>query len=340
MDTKILIETISRLMLSPKGILAIDESIPTCNKRFLKLGIDPSEEKRREYRELLITAPDIENYISGYILFDETIYQKTVNGKNFTSVLQEKGIDIGIKVDKGTKDFPPHSGDKITEGLDGLVERLKKYKEMGATFAKWRAIYNIGIETPSEECMQENASIFAEYAYVCQGVGIVPIVEPEILIDGDHSINKCFEITSRNLDIIFKTLKEKNIFIPGMILKTSMVISGKDSAVQSLSKDVADMTIICLKEHVPKEIGGIVFLSGGQDDEQASLNLNAMYKYSPLPWSLTFSYGRAIQNKALMSWAKNPHDITTAQELLLSAAKSNSLARTGKYQTTNQIDLL
>ncbi len=331
MDTKNLTETISRLMLSPKGILAIDESIPTCNKRFLKLGIIPSEENRRKYRELLVTAPDIENYISGYIFFDETIRQKTIDGKNFTSVLQEKGIDIGIKVDMGTKDFPPHDGDKITEGLIGLPDRLDEYKKMGATFAKWRAIYNISTETPSEECMQENARIFAEYAHFCQSVGIVPIVEPEILMDGDHTINKCLEVTARNLDIIFKTLKEKNIFIPGMILKTSMVISGKDSTVQSLAQDVAGMTIKCLIEHVPKEIGGIVFLSGGQDDEQASLNLNAMYKYAPLPWPLTFSYGRAIQNKALMSWAKNSSDITTAQELLLSAAKSNSLARIGKY---------
>lgn len=333
MDTKILTETIARLMLSPKGILAIDESTTTCNKRFEKLGIPTTEEKRREYRELLVTAPDIEKYISGYILFDETIREITKDGKSFITVLQEKGIDVGIKVDMGTKDFPPFLGDKVTEGLAGLPERLKEYKEMGATFAKWRAIYNISKETPSDACMQANADIFAQYALACQSVGIVPIVEPEILIDGDHTIEDCFMVTAKNLDIVFKTLKEKNVFIPGMILKTSMVISGKDAAVKFESRDIADMTIQCLDEHVPKEIGGIVFLSGGQADEEATANLNAMNALTPLPWPLTFSYGRAIQNKALESWAKNPADIKTSQMLLLDAAKVNSLARTGEYNT-------
>ncbi|MFH1454878.1 MAG: class I fructose-bisphosphate aldolase [bacterium] len=331
MDTKILIETVSRLMTSPKGILAIDESIPTCNKRFEKLGIVPSEENRRVYRELLVTAPNIEQYISGYILFDETIRQKTTSGKSFVSVLREKGIDIGIKVDMGTKDLLPYFGDKVTEGLVGLVERLQEYKKMDATFAKWRAIYTIDKETPSEACMQENADIFAEYAHICQSAGIVPIVEPEILIDGNHTIEQCFAITARNLDIIFKTLTRKNIFIPGIILKTSMIISGKEAVTQSGADNIAEMTIQCLKEHVPKEIGGIVFLSGGQGDDEATQNLSAMHKYQPLPWSLTFSYGRAIQNKALISWAKNSSDVFTAQELLLAAAKANSLARIGEY---------
>ncbi len=335
MDKKILTETVSRLTASPKGILAIDESIPTCNKRFEKLGIIPSEENRRAYRELLVTAPNIEQYISGYILYDETIRQKTMDGKSFVSVLKEKVIDIGIKVDMGTKDFPPHLGDKVTEGLTGLTERLQEYIEMGATFAKWRAIYNIGKETPSEACMQANADIFAEYAYLCQNAGIVPIVEPEILIDGDHTIEQCFVITAQNFDIIFKTLKEKNIFLPGMILKTSMVISGKESTMQSQSDNIAELTIKCLTEHVPKEIGGIVFLSGGQGDEEATQNLNAMHKHEPLPWPLTFSYGRAIQNKALVSWAKNSSDVSSAQKLLLAAAKANSLARIGKYKTNN-----
>ena len=332
MNKEKLVETVSRLMATPKGILAIDESTSTCNKRFEKLGIIPSEENRRAYRELLVAAPGIEQYISGYILYDETIRQKTIKGKSFISVLQEKGIDIGIKVDMGTKDFPPHLGDKITEGLTGLTERLHEYREMGATFAKWRAIYSISKETPSEACMQANADIFAEYAYLCQSAGIVPIVEPEILIDGDHTIEQCFDVTSRNLDIVFKTLTAKNIFIPGMILKTSMVISGKEAVTQSQANDVAKMTTKCLLEHVPKEVGGIVFLSGGQSDEEATQNLNAMNDYSPLPWPLTFSYGRAIQNKALMSWAKNPSDISTAQKLLLASAKVNSLARMGEYK--------
>ncbi len=332
MDTKKLTETVARLTASPKGILAIDESTTTCNKRFEKLGIPTTEEKRREYRELLVTAPDIEKYISGYILFDETIREITKDGKSFVSVLQEKGIEIGIKVDMGTIDFPPLVGDKVTEGLVGLPERLDEYKEMGATFAKWRAIYNINKDTPSEECMQANADIFAEYALECQSAGIVPIVEPEILMDGDHTIEDCFMVTAKNLDIVFKTLKEKNVFIPGMILKTSMILSGKDAAVKFEARDIADMTIQCLEEHVPKEIGGIVFLSGGQGDEEAAENLNAMSALAPLPWPLTFSYGRAIQNKALISWAKNPADVKTAQELLKEAAKANSLARIGKYK--------
>lgn len=334
MDTKKLAGTVARLTASPKGILAIDESIPTCNKRFEKLGIDLTEENRRTYRELLITTPDIENYISGYILFDETIRQSTTDGKSFTSLLQEKGIDIGIKVDMGTIDFPPLLGDKVTEGLVGLAERLDEYREAGATFAKWRGIFTIGKETPSLDCMQANADIFAEYALECQSAGIVPIVEPEILMDGDHTIEESFAITVKNLDIVFQTLKDKNVYIPGMILKTSMVISGKDSTVQSEAKDVADMTIKCLTEHVPSDIGGIVFLSGGQSDEQAVENLNAMHAYAPLPWLLTFSYGRAIQNKALVSWAKNPADISAAQDLLLEAAKANSMARIGKYNIT------
>lgn len=331
MDTKKLLETVSRLTLTPKGILAIDESTTTCNKRFEKLGVPTTEEKRREYRELLVTTPDIEKYISGYILFDETIRQFTKENKSFTSILKEKGIEIGIKVDQGTKDFPPHSGEKVTDGLKGLSDRLAEYKEMGVTFAKWRAIYNIGENTPSEECMKANAQALAEYASECQRLDIVPIVEPEVLIDGDHSIEKCYEVTAKNLDIVFSALKAKNIFVPGMILKTSMVISGKDSKIQSDSKQVAELTIKCLEEHVPTDIGGIVFLSGGQTDEQAVENLNAMHGHSPFNWPLTFSYGRAIQNNALESWAKNPADVSSAQTLLLEAAKANSLARIGEY---------
>ncbi len=332
MDTKILIKTIDRLTKSPKGILAIDESTKTCNSRFEKLGVPQTEEKRREYRELLVTAPNIEKYISGYIVFDETIRQFTKNGKSFTSILKSKKIDIGIKVDKGTVDFGNIPGDKITEGLEGLSERLDEYKKMGATFAKWRAIYNISENTPSEEDMKANAENFSKYALLCQEHDIVPIVEPEELIDGDHSIEKCYEVTAKNLDMIFSALKSAGIFIPGMILKTSMVIAGKGAQKQSAPEEVAEMTIKCLKENVPAEIGGIVFLSGGQEDEEATLNLNAMKKLGKLPWPLTFSYGRAIQNPALQSWAKNPADFLTAQKLLVEAAKRNNLANKGKYK--------
>jgi fructose-bisphosphate aldolase class I len=332
MNKDILIKTIKRLTASPKGILAIDESINTCNKRFEKLGVPTTEEKRREYRELLVTAPDIEKYISGYICFDETVRQSTKDGKKFTDILKSKGIDVGIKVDQGTKDFGTNEGDKITEGLDKLSLRLDEYKGMGATFAKWRAIYNIGANTPSEECMKANAQSFAEYALLCQQHDIVPIVEPEVLIDGNHSIERCYEITAKNLEIVFSALIIAGVNIPGMILKTSMVIAGKSAQKQSAPEEVAEMTLKCLMEHVPADIGGIVFLSGGQEDRQATLNLNAMHKNMKLPWPLTFSYGRAIQNPALKSWAKNPTDISTAQELLLDAAKRNSLASVGKYK--------
>jgi fructose-bisphosphate aldolase class I len=332
MNKDTLIKTAKRLTASPKGILAIDESTSTCNKRFEKLGVSTTEEKRREYRELLVTAKNIEKYISGYICFDETVRQSTKDGKKFTEILKSKGIDVGIKVDTGTKDFGSVVGDKITEGLDNLSARLDEYKKMGSTFAKWRAIFNITGATPSEACMKANTESFAKYALLCQEYDIVPIVEPEVLIDGDHTIEKCYEVTAKNLDIVFSILKSAGIFIPGIILKTSMVIAGKSSQKQSTPEEVAEMTLKCLKEHVPVDIGGIVFLSGGQEDEQATLNLNAMHKKGKLPWSLTFSYGRAIQNPALKSWAKNPVDVIGAQKLLAEAAKRNSLASVGKYK--------
>ncbi|MFA6076644.1 MAG: class I fructose-bisphosphate aldolase [Candidatus Paceibacterota bacterium] len=332
MNPEILKNTITRLLTPPKGILAIDESLPTCNRRFEKLGVATTEEKRREYRELLINAPEIEKYISGYILFDETIGQKTKNGESFVSVLQSKGIEVGIKVDAGTMDFSEHAGEKITKGLEGLDERLKEYKKLGATFTKWRAVYTIGEHTPSEDCMRENAILFAKYAKLCQENDIVPIVEPEVLIDGNHTIEKCYEVTARNLDVIFLELSRQNIFLPGIILKTSMVLPGIDTEVAVSNTEIAQNTIRCLKEKVPDTIGGIVFLSGGQDDEEATKNLNAMHKLGPLPWQLTFSYGRAIQNPALEAWAKNSNDIEGAQKLLLQAAENNSLASVGKYE--------
>jgi fructose-bisphosphate aldolase, class I len=332
MNKDILIKTIARLMSSPKGILAIDESVNTCNKRFEKLGVPTTEEKRREYRELLITAPEIEKYISGYILSDETIRQSAKNGEKFTSLLQKKGIDVGIKVDEGLIDFPPLPEEKTTKGLWGLSDRLQEYKGMGATFAKWRSVYTIGENTPSNNCVEENGSLFVKYALMCQEQGLVPIVEPEVLMDGDHSIEKCYEVTAKNLNLIFSKLKSLNVFMPGIILKTSMVISGKKAEVRAQPEKVAEMTIKCLKENVPSDIGGIVFLSGGQEDEEAVLNLDAMHKIGPLPWPLTFSYGRAIQNKAMESWAQNPEDIKTAQAFLLTAAKNSSEASIGEYK--------
>lgn len=331
-NQKILMQIATRLVKPPKGILAIDESLPTCNKRFEKLGIPTTEEKRREYRELLVTVPEIEEYISGYILFDETIRQFSRNGKSFASILQSKGIDIGIKVDAGTVDFPWRPGEKITKGMEGLPERLKEYKKLGVTFAKWRAVYMIGENIPSIECMKTSAEIFAKYAKLCQENDLVPIIEPEVLIDGEHGIERCYEVTSRNFKVIFAELKIADIFMPGMILKTSMVIPGKNAREKSSPEKIAEMTVKCLKENVPANIGGIVFLSGGQSDEEAVLNLNAMHKMGPLPWPLTFSYGRAIQNPALLAWAKNLEDVRTAQVLLLGAAKNSSLASVGQYK--------
>ncbi len=325
-----LIDTVTRLVSPPRGILAIDESMPTCNKRFEALGVPTTEEKRREYRELLVTTSDIEKYISGYILFDETIRQSSKDGKAFTSVLEEKGIDVGIKVDEGTVDLEGHEGEKITRGLEGLRERLREYKNLGATFAKWRAVYRIGENIPSLEGMRENAVILAKYASTCQEFDIVPIVEPEVLFDGDHTIERCYEVTAQNLDIVFDELRKADVFIPGIILKTSMVLAGKDSGNKSSHEEIAKMTLKCLMEHVPGHIGGIVFLSGGQDDNDSTNNLSAMHKTEVLPWPLTFSFGRAIQNPALQAWAKNPEDKTTAQNLLLTTAKNNSEASVGK----------
>lgn len=321
-------------MTPPKGILAIDEGTKTCAGRFEKLGVPNTEEKRREYRELLITAPGIEQFISGYILFDETIRQKAKNGVTFTSILQSKGIEIGIKVDAGPLDFTDHPGEKVTSGLEGLSERLKEYKKLGATFAKWRAVYTIGEAVPTAACMKKNAEIFVKYVELCQEEGIVPIVEPEILMDGDHSLEKCYEVTSVNLQVVFDALKAAKVFLPGLILKTNMILPGKDSKVAVFNREIAQSTVRCLKEKVPAEIGGIVFLSGGQKDEDAVINLDLMHQslIGPLPWPLSFSYSRAIQNPVLRTWGQNPGQVTRAQMLLVAAARNCSLASVGKYQ--------
>lgn len=332
MNQEKLIEIAIRLIQPPKGILAIDESIPHCNERFEKLGIPATEEKRREYRELLITAPDIEKYISGYILFDETIRQSTKNGKNFTSILETKGIDVGIKVDEGLEDFLGHTLEKITKGIEELSKKLKEYKNFGATFAKWRAVYSIGENIPSNECLRENSLLLARYALACQKLNMVPIIEPEVLYDGDHTIEQCYKASARNYDVLFSELRKLDVFLPGVILKTSMVLAGKNAKVKSANEEIAKMTLKCLEEHVPAHIGGIAFLSGGQSAEEATINLNVMHQKGSLPWPLTFSYARAIQNGALEAWAKNPDDVAGAQAFLLAAAKNNSEASLGKYK--------
>lgn len=335
MDKEILVSTVKKLMVEPKGILAIDESMGTCKGRFDKLGVPFTEEKRREYRQLLVTAPGAEEYLSGYILVAETAFQKTESGVTFPEILKNKGICVGVTGYTGYSLFNTGKDgvkEEITEGVEDFATRIKDYKKAGAVFSKWREMIRIGGDVPTEEFLSENAKRLVKYAQICQAHDIVPIVEPEVMIDGKHTIEKCYEVTAHNLDRVFPLLQEAGVYMPGVILKTSMVLPGKDAPKQATTEEIADMTLKCLREHVPNDIGGIVFLSGGQKDEEATVRLNAMHQKGELPWRLSFSYGRAIQNPALQAWAKNPADVEGAQKLLLETARHNSLASVGKYK--------
>lgn len=344
MNKDILTKTAKAMVAPGKGILAIDESQGTCKKRFDAYNIECTEEMRRAYREILITAPRIEEFLSGMILFDETLRQKTADGIPFPEVLQKKGMIPGIKVDKGAMDLALHPGEKITEGLDGLRERLTEYKSLGAQFAKWRAVIAIGnadygaTDIPSEACITANAHALARYAALCQEQDIVPMVEPEILIDGAHTIETCYEVTAQTLKALFAELKEQSVAPEGTILKVSMVLSGKNCPKQADVQTVARETIRCLKENAPATLAGIVFLSGGQSDEKATAHLDAMNKLgiqggaNALPWPLSFSYGRAIQNAALQIWARNHADSDRAQKAVADRSRLNSLAAQGKYE--------
>lgn len=332
MNKSILSKTAKSMVAPGKGILAIDESHSTCKKRFDAYKIECNEENRRAYRELLITAPEIEKYISGMILFDETLRQKTADGVPFAEVLKNKGIIPGIKVDAGVKDLSLHAGEKVTEGLDGLRERLAEYKTFGAGFAKWRAVITIGEGIPSLACIKANSHALARYAALCQEQDIVPIVEPEVLMDGSHTIERCYEATAPTLKTLFKELEEQGVIFSGTVLKASMVLSGKDCPKQAGVPQVAEQTIKCLKENVPHNLAGIVFLSGGQTDEKATAHLDAMNRMGKaLPWPLSFSYGRALQAAALKIWA-TAHDIPRAQQALVHRSHMNSLAALGKYE--------
>jgi len=332
MDKKQLQNIANHLLQNGKGILAIDESHATCTKRFEALGVESSEENRRQYRQLLVTAPEIEKYISGMILFDETLRQNTDTGETMAIALEEKGIFPGIKVDTGAKDLANHPNEKITEGLDNLRERLQEYKTLGTKFAKWRAVITIGENIPSYNCITSNTHALARYAALCQEAGIVPIVEPEVLIDGEHTIEKCYEVASKTLNQLFQELKKQNVFLPGLILKASMVLPGKNCQTKASKELIAKKTVDCFLNNVPATVAGIVFLSGGQTNIESSTRLNEMNKTykSTMPWPLSFSYGRAIQNPALETWAKEKN-IELAQEKLLERAKLNSLASKGKY---------
>ena len=328
-----IIDTARMLVAGDKGLLAMDESNPTCNKRFARLGIPQTVEARRAYRELIVTTPGLGDCISGAIHYDETIRQLKKDGTPFLKVLTDVGIIPGIKVDTGAKDMAGHPGEKITEGLDGLRERLAEYSQMGARFAKWRAVIAVGDGIPSQGCIEANAQALARYAALCQEAGLVPIVEPEVLMDGEHTLDRCREVTEEVLRIVFEHLYSQRVLLEGLILKPSMVLPGLTCPVQEAVDEVADVTVKCLLRAVPAAVPGIAFLSGGQSAELASARLNAMnvrFK-SRLPWALAFSFARAIQQPALEIWQGEEAHVLAAQQALYHRASCNQSARRGEY---------
>ena len=330
--TEQMAQTAAAMVAEGKGILAIDESLPTIKKRFDTINVESTEENRRAYRELLITAPGGEDFISGMILFDETLRQKTRDGVPFPQVMIEKGIMPGIKVDKGAKDLAGRPGEKVTEGLDGLRDRLAEYRDLGARFAKWRAVITIGDHIPTNGCIEANAHALARYAALCQEAGIVPMVEPEVLMDADNDIDICYWATEKTLRTVFNALCDQAVALEHTILKTNMVLSGKKCPVQAGVQEAAEKTVRCLLNTVPASLPGIVFLSGGQSATLATAHLNEMNRNNDgLPWPLSFSYGRALQEPSLKTWAGNPGNFGVAQAALLHREKCNSLACLGQY---------
>ena len=333
MNAQELIDTANALVADDKGLLAMDESNPTCNKRFAKLGIPQTEETRRAYRELIVTTPGLEESISGAILYNETIRQQKKDGTLFVKVLTDAGIIPGIKVDTGAKDLAGHPGEKITEGLDGLRDRLAEYSQMGARFAKWRAVIAVGEGIPSRGCIETNAHALARYAALCQEAGMVPVVEPEVLMDGQHTLERCCEVTEEVLKTVFSQLYIQGVTLEGMILKPNMVLPGSTCSKQEAVDEVADATERCLLRSVPAAVPGIAFLSGGQSAELASARLNAMnvrFK-SRMPWALAFSFARAIQQPALEIWRGQEANVSAAQQALNHRARCNRAARRGEY---------
>lgn len=327
------LDTTAREMVAPgKGLLAADESSGTIQKRLESVGVESTEENRRSYRQLLFTRKGIEKFISGVILFDETIRQKADDGTPFPELLAKKGMIPGIKVDKGAKPFPLRPVEKMTEGYDGLRDRLIEYRELGARFAKWRAVIGIeGKRIPSRACLEANAHALAAYAAICQDEGIVPIVEPEVLMDGDNDIGRCEEVTEETLMIVFGRLREYGVRLEGMILKPNMVIAGKKASRQAGVEEVSEATIRCLQRVVPAAVPGIAFLSGGQSAELATEHLNEINRRRPHPWELSFSYGRALQEPSLNAWRGKAENVERAQNLLYHRAECNSEARFGRY---------
>ena len=326
------LESVAQAMVAKgKGILAADESMGTIKRRFDSIKIESNENTRRAYREMLFATNSVEEAISGVILFDETIRTAASDGTPFPQLLAKKGIIPGIKVDKGPVDIPGFPGEVVTEGLDGLRVRLKEYKELGAKFAKWRAVITIGDGIPTYTCLQTNAHALARYAALCQEAEIVPIVEPEVLLDGNHTIERSQEVTEKTLEITFTELFLQRVRLEGMILKPSMVVSGKDNPRQAGVEEVAERTIQCLKRTVPAAVPGIAFLSGGQSAVSATEHLNAMNKLGPHPWQVSFSYARALQDPALKAWKGEAGNVATAQRIFYHRAKMNSAARSGSY---------
>jgi fructose-bisphosphate aldolase class I len=333
MNAQELIDTAKRLVADDKGLLAMDESNPTCNKRFARLGIPLTVEARRTYRELIITTPGLGECISGVILYDETIRQQKKDGTPFIKAITDAGIIPGIKVDSGAKDMAGHPGEKITEGLDGLRDRLAEYSHMGARFAKWRAVIAVGEGIPSRGCIEANAQALARYAAFCQEAGLVPVVEPEVLMDGEHTLERCGEVTEEVLRTVFDHLYTQGVMLEGMLLKPNMVLSGLACPKQATLDEVADATLRCLLRSVPAAVPGVAFLSGGQSAELASARLNAMnarFK-SRLPWALAFSFALAIQQPALEIWQGKEANILAAQQALLHRARCSRSARRGEY---------
>jgi fructose-bisphosphate aldolase, class I len=326
------LEEIARALVAPgKGILAADESSGTIKKRFDSIGVESTEENRRAYRDLLFTTEGAEEFISGVIMFDETIRQSSADGTPFPKLLESRGIIPGIKVDKGAKALAGAEGETVTEGLDGLRQRLEEYRELGARFAKWRATYSITDTMPSDYCLWTNAHALARFAALSQESGLVPIVEPEVLMDGTHSIETSYHVTDRMLQALYTELFDQRVVREGTLLKTNMIVSGYDASEQADLDTVAEMTVKCLKNTCPSSVPGVVFLSGGMSDEDATARLNAMNQHGPHPWELSFSYGRALQAPALKAWGGDTNKVEDAQKAFYRRAKFNGAARSGSY---------
>ena len=327
-----LAKTANEMVADDRGLLAADESTSTIGKRLDSIGAENTEDNRRDYRELLFRAEGLGKSISGTILYDETLRQSAADGASLVSILQGQGIIPGIKVDTGAKELPGSQGEKITEGLDGLPARVEEYVGLGARFAKWRAVITIGDHIPSRHCIHTNAHALARYAKICQEGGLVPIVEPEVLMDGDHDLERCDRVTTMTLNTVFNELYAQDVALEGMILKPNMVISGSDCKTQAGIDEVAERTVQYLMRCVPAAVPGIMFLSGGQSEEDATAHLNAMNaKFAPVPWKLSYSYGRALQQSCLKAWQGDARNVSAAQAVLLERAQANSAACAGSY---------